>query len=164
MVEAGLLDDERVELLHGELVAMSPQGSLHSEVAHRLVERLLVPLQGRARVRGHSPLAATESSEPEPDVSVVPCADFSHGHPGRAFLVIEVANTSLATDRGIKASVYAESGVPEYWIVNLVERVIEVHREPQEGKSRVVDTKRRGDTIALAHFPDVELAVADIVG
>jgi Uma2 family endonuclease len=163
MVALGLFDDERVELLHGVLVRMSPQGPLHSEVIDRLTERLVPVLLGRARVRIQGPLAASDDSEPEPDVAVLPPGDYSQEHPARALLVIEVSETSLTKDRHVKAGLYAASGIPEYWIVNLPERVIEVHSRAEEGAYRRTETRRPGDEIAPVEFPDVRIRVDEIL-
>ena len=100
----------------------------------RLNRLLLVPLIERAEVRIQQPIWAHDDSEPEPDVALVPLGDYSARHPDRAFLVIEVADSSLTFDRETKAPLYAASNVAEYWIVNLVGRAIEVCTEPKAGR------------------------------
>jgi Uma2 family endonuclease len=164
MVERGELDDERVELLRGELCRMSPQGPLHAHAATRLSHLLFRALSERAWVRMHSPLAVSADSEPEPDLAVVPRGDFAGEHPTAAHLVIEISSSSLDRDRNIKAALYAGCGIPEYWIVNLVEEVIEVHRNPEGGMYRTVTTSGRGSTIELALFPEVRIAVDAVLG
>lgn len=90
--------------------------------------------------------------------------DYSAAHPSRARLVIEVADSSLAKDRRVKAPIYAEMGAAEYWIVNLVDEAIEVHRGPRaDGTWKSIERKERGERIALVAFPDVELAVDDVL-
>ncbi len=163
MVAEGLFTDERLELLRGALVKMSPQGPLHSETVNRLLEQLMGRLSGRARVRPQCPLAVSDDSEPEPDLAVIAPGDYAEQHPITAYLVVEVADTSLGRDREIKAALYAEAGIPEYWVVNLVEKVVEVYRDPGEGRYRSVATVGRGDAIALVRFADVEVAVAEIL-
>jgi Uma2 family endonuclease len=163
LVERGDFGDRRVELLWGELVEMSPQGPLHSEVVHRLLERLMGQVTGKARIRVQAPLAASESSEPEPDLALVAPGDYADGHPAAAYLIIEVAATSLPVDRDIKSAIYAACGVPEYWIVNLVERTVEVHTAPEQAAYREKSTKRRGDVLQPRAFPGIQLAVADIL-
>lgn len=128
LVEAGYLVDERVELLRGVLVEMSPQGDEHSRLTAWFARELILALGRRFEVRAHSPFAATDDSEPEPDVSV--SMHRGRGHPSRALLLIEVAGSSLRKDRKIKTEIYAEAGVPEYWIVNVKDRVIEILTEP----------------------------------
>lgn len=163
MVERGDFGDERVELLRGELVPMSPQGPMHIDVVAQLVELLVVALAGRASVRPQGPLAMADHSEPEPDIAVVPRGRYLEKHPVSAYLVIEVADSSLSKDRVTKAVLYAESGVPEYWIVNLPEQVIEVRSQPRDGVYRKVETRRRGEVLAPIAFPDVGIAVDDIL-
>src|SRR5450631_913480 len=103
LVELGSFDEERIELLRGMLVGMSPQGAEHADVVHRLAALLARGFGDRAVVRTHSPLALGEDSEPEPDVAVLAPGDYSREHPSTALLVIEVSDTSLRKDRAIKA-------------------------------------------------------------
>lgn len=163
LVELGTFDGERIELIAGELRRMSPIGPPHTSTVDRLNELLVVALQGRARVRTQGSFAAGELSEPEPDFCVLPRGDYDHAHPHEAHLIIEVADSSLKYDRGQKAALYAECGVPEYWIVNLVERVVEVHRAPQAGGYRELSVVPKGARLRILAFPDVELAVDDFL-
>lgn len=101
---------------------------------------------------------------PEPDVAVVPRKSWSKAHPSEAFLIIEVAQSSLAKDRGAKARVYAESGVPEYWVVNVVDGIVEVHTDPLRGAYTRVTPYGRGARVALGAFPDVAIDVTAIFG
>jgi len=117
----------------------------------------------RADVRIQSAFAASDDSEPEPDVAIVPTGAYREAHPGEAFLVIEVADSSLAIDRGTKAQLYAESGVPEYWVVNVRDAIIEVHTEIVRDAYTHVTPYRAGDRIALTKFPDIEIVVADVL-
>jgi Uma2 family endonuclease len=112
LVSRGVFGDERIELLRGRLVTMSPQGDLHSTVTARIAQRLIRALDATFEVRSHSPFAATDDSEPEPDVSVSLAQRRRAYHPSRALLLIEVAETSLKKDRRIKSAIYAENGVP----------------------------------------------------
>jgi len=123
---------DRVELVGGQLVVREPQGSSHA-VATGLAEDALRATFGSGWVvRAQMPVAIDDESEPEPDVAV--CAgslrDYVAGHPSRPVLLLEVADASLAFDRQHKGSLYARAHVPDYWIVNLVDRVLEVHRDP----------------------------------
>lgn len=124
----GYFDEERVELLFGLVVAMSPIDPAHSESVRRLDELLRDRLAGRARVSCQSPFAATEDSEPEPDLVVMPAGSYWTAHPDRAYLVIEVARTSL-----------------------------------NHGDWQTRMTVRRGDTLSTVAFPDVAIAVDDIL-
>jgi Uma2 family endonuclease len=163
MVDLGLFEDERVELLYGVIVKMSPHGPEHDAPLARLNELLVAGLRGRARIRVQSSFAASDGSEPEPDLAVVPPGDYDDAHPSTAWLIVEVAKSSLAKDRGPKARLYAESGVPEYWVVNLVDGLIEVHTLPQDGLYRQIIRYGRKDTIRSERFADLDVAVADIL-
>jgi Uma2 family endonuclease len=163
MVEAGLFVGERIELLRGFLVEMSPIGTRHSEVVTRLTEILVGGVAGRARVRVQLPFAATDDSEPEPDVAVVPRADYASAHPGESLLLIEVAETSLSKDRNIKADLYAEAGAREYWIVDLVGAAVEVFRVPENGKFTRVDRHGRDAQIVPMAFPDLVIRTDELL-
>lgn len=164
MVEMGMFGDgERVELLYGQLVAMSPIGTRHAWSVRQLTQSLVLALRRRAEVQVQSPVAASDVSEPEPDLAVLPAGKHLDRHPSRGLLVIEVADTSLRVDRRIKARLYAEMGVPEYWIVNLVNAVVEAHHQPAATGYRKIMRHRRGETIRLRCFPDVELGVSEFV-
>lgn len=163
MVELGLFEGERVELLYGVIVRMSPKGAPHDSAIDRLNERLVVALAGRATVRIQNAFAASDGSEPEPDVAVVPRAEYRKEHPSQAFLIIEVADSSLETDRGTKARLYAECGVEEYWIVNVRDGLVEVQSEIVRGSYARVIPYRAGSSIRLAHFADIEIAVNDLL-
>ena len=133
LIELGVFhEDEPIELLDGELVVREPKGARH-ETAVALVEDALRQAFGSGwLVRVGGPLALDDVSEPEPDVSVVRGAprDYRDAHPARAVLVVEVAQSSLMFDRTRKTRAYARNGIAEYWIVNLVDRVLEVYRDP----------------------------------
>lgn len=163
MVAAGFFEDERLELLHGVLVTLSPQNALHAEAVTRLARWLMSALLGRATVRVQCPLALTDESEPEPDVAVVPEGDYSREHPATAWLVIEVSDASLAKDRNVKASLYAAAGVPEYWLVNLQDRVVEVRSEPAGDAYGRVEVRGPGDALSPSRFPEIVVDVAEIV-
>ena len=165
MIEAGILgEDEHVQLLSGTLVAMTPQGRPHARVVQRL-NRLLVRAVGDdLEVLTQLPLTLLDESEPEPDLAVVRAEDARSGehHPRTAVLVIEVAGDSLRLDRQSKASLYARAGIPEYWIANLAEATVEVHREPDPaaGSYRVRTVVPAGETLVAATVPGVTIDVA----
>lgn len=163
MLEIGLFSDEHVELLEGAIVQMSPHGPDHDDTVTRLTKRLILGLGDRADVRPQCAFA-TSDSEPEPDIAVVPSGSYRTQHPSEAFLVVEVARSSLAKDRGPKARIYAAAAVPEYWIVNIPERQIEVHRDARDGKFTRIEILREGQTLRLSAFPDVELDVSFVLG
>jgi Uma2 family endonuclease len=163
MVGQGFFQDEKVELLEGVIVEMSPHGSRHAATIERLTRLFVLALVNRAGVRPQSPYAASEISEPEPDLAVVSPGDHDLAHPSNAFLLVEVADTSLAKDRRVKTRIYAQAGVPEYWVVDIGAGAIEVRTDPSDGTYRQVRVARPGDAIGLQAFPDVEIAVSDIV-
>jgi Uma2 family endonuclease len=163
LVQVGVFEDERIELLRGALVEMTPQGAPHADCAAQLARMLILALGERASVRAHSPFAASEDSEPEPDVAVYPPRRYAHDHPQTAHLLIEVADSSLRKDRDIKSAIYAEASAPEYWIVDLVHGTVEVRSAPSDGHYTRTVTHGHGDSIALVAFPDIVLATADFL-
>jgi Uma2 family endonuclease len=163
MVESGFFRNERVELLGGMLVEMSPQNPRHANAIQRLNDLLAPALAGRASVRVQLPLALTDDSEPEPDIAVVTPGTYRDAHPRTALLVAEVAGESLQKDRRFKADLYAAAGVPEYWVVNLRDDLIEVHLEPLAGTYTRVTPYASGEMVRPRAFPDVEVPVSAVV-
>ncbi len=163
MARQGWFESERVELLYGAIVTMSPLGPLHNETVKRLNRLLVLAVGERADVFVQGSFAASDESEPEPDLAVVPAGNYSSAHPDRAFLLIEVADTSLAKDRGPKRALYAEAGVPEYWVVNLVEGVIEVYTAPANGEYQNMITYQPNGSIKVQELSDIEISVSDIL-
>jgi len=164
MIEVGLFQNERIELIRGALVQMSPQNVPHARSIQALTQLLVPPLVGRAALRVRLPFTVGGHSEPEPDVTLVDPAPRRDDHPDHAFLIIEVSNDSLRFDRKKKAPLYARAGIPECWIVNLVDRVIERRTEPVGAAYAALEVFHPGQAIAPLAFPDVRLHVAEIVG
>jgi Uma2 family endonuclease len=169
MAEAGVLtQDDRVELLDGEILVMSPIGSRHAATVARIQDLLARALGGRAIVWVQNPIRQRPFSEPQPDVCLLrPRADFySARHPEAPdiLLLVEVADTSLGYDRERKIPLYARSGMAETWLVNLPEDAIDVHRQPQAGAYADLRTARRGETVSPLAFPGLALSVDDILG
>jgi Uma2 family endonuclease len=164
LVDADVFRGEHVELIHGIIVRMSPQNEPHAKLVQILTRILMPALVGRADVRVQLPLAAGPDSLPEPDLAVVAIAGFKEPRPERAFLVIEVADSSLDDDRTIKAELYASAAVPEYWVVNVLDRSIGVHTEPSRGAYTRVTPYRHGDPVAPRAFPDVIVDVGQLFG
>jgi len=163
IVAAGLLDDERVELLEGVIVSMSPNEPPHASPVQLLTEILMPALVGRASVRIQLPLIAADESEPEPDVAVVPLADYARQHPSSAILIIEVADTSLRKDRLIKGPLYAKSGFREYWLVNVRSKTVEVHRGASPDGWASITRHAVGETLHPEAFPDVAVPIGAIL-
>lgn len=130
LVESGLLEDEPVELLEGALVRMSPQQPAHAEAVRRVARALGPQLADGWVLSVQSPFVAGDRSAPEPDVAVVPDEDYSRRHPSSAMLVVEVSRSSPAIDLGVKARLYAASGVTGYWVLDLASRSLHAHRAP----------------------------------
>jgi Uma2 family endonuclease len=133
LVGLGLFHGEPIELIRGQLMVAEPQGAYHATVIGAAEDTLRAVLPPGWIVRTQMPLALGEDSEPEPDIVLVrgTRTDYRERHPGRPALAIEVAESSLAFDREDKGSLYARTGIEDYWIVNLIERVVEVYREPR---------------------------------
>jgi Uma2 family endonuclease len=164
MISAGLFQHERIELVRGALIEMSPQNIPHSYAIQVLNQLLVPPLVGRAGVRVQLPFNAADDSVPEPDVALVAPVARRDAHPDQAFLLIEIANDSLRFDRKKKAPLYARAGVPEYWIVNLVDRVIERRSEPVGAAYAALTVFRPGESLAPLAFPDVSIRIAEVFG
>jgi Uma2 family endonuclease len=167
MGEAGLFADERVELLDGTIVTMSAQNSPHAGTVDRL-HRLLVGAVGeKIRVRAQLPIILDDWSEPEPDVAV--CApdpyDYTREHPAgtQVLLVCEVAISSLAYDRLTKAAAYARSGIAEYWLVDVENRIVFVSSKPSRSEERYRDEVRAHDGDTLRVPGGATLAVSDVL-
>ncbi len=133
LIEIGVFDiGERVELLGGEILVAEPQSSPHYTAIGLVEDALTLAFGPGWLVRTQGPIALDDHSEPEPDVAAVQgtVRDYGHQHPARAALIVEVAEVSLALDRAHKGSLYARAGVEDYWVLNLVDRVLEVYRQP----------------------------------
>jgi Uma2 family endonuclease len=133
MAEAGVFrPDERVELIGGRIVTMSPQNSPHFTAICLVEDRFRAIFGAGYVVRVQGPLDLSPSSQPEPDIAVVRgnVRDYASAHPTTALLIVEVSESSLTFDRGEKACLYASAGIPEYWLVNLLDRRLEAYRDP----------------------------------
>jgi Uma2 family endonuclease len=172
LVELGIFDGEPLELIAGQLIVAEPQGSYHAGVINVIADVLRAALPMGLAVRVQSPIALDEDSEPEPDVAVVSGgnADYLAAHPERPLLLVEVADSSLRFDRREKESLYARGGVQDYWIANLVDRVLEVHRTPIQDDAAVygwsyqtVERLIPGATVALLALPSIRLGVSELL-
>lgn len=164
LARLGVFDDEKVELLRGIVVKMSPQGSPHMHMVVWLNRRLIEGLDANWEVRPGLSFAASDDSEPEPDLMVTSDSSKLDDAPTTAFLLIEVSNSSLRKDRKIKLPIYAEAGVPEYWIVNVSKRgavTVEVYTNPTPTGYANMAILRDGDVLRPSHVP-IEIAVADL--
>jgi Uma2 family endonuclease len=173
LVDQGIFQgDERLELLDGVLVVREPQGSRHSATVVALCEVLARAFGAGYHARPQLPLALDEVSEPEPDIVVVRGGawDYVTAHPSAPALVVEIAETSLSVDREHKSGLYARAGVADYWIVNLREAVLEIHRQPAPAATapfgweyQSVQRLARGASIAPLAAPEVDIAIAELL-
>ncbi len=162
MVGLGMFDREPVELLRGMLVTMSPQGDPHLFMVARLGKRLTLALGDAYLVRQHSPYAAGEYSKPEPDLVVTLDDPQDPERPSPALLLVEVADSSLRKDRQVKTPIYAEAGVPEYWIIDVADVAVEVFTDLYNGVYRSSQLLRRGDVLRPTRLPGIEIPVSDL--
>ena len=164
MIEARILDeDDRVELLEGKIVCMSPQRPFHAASVQRSSRLLFKLLSDRAEIRVQLPVILGNDSEPEPDLAVVrfDADEYSFRHPEvpDIYLLIEVADSTIAKDRNQKARIYGKNRVLEYWILDLQKRQVYVFRQPEEGIYREKFILNSDNSIALQAFPDVAIAL-----
>jgi Uma2 family endonuclease len=137
MADLGWFNGQQAELIEGQIMVQSPQNWPHASTVDRVTEVLRQALSPAAWVRMQLPLNLSPSSDPEPDVSVVPGRGENYtDHPTSALLIVEVSDISLEFDRGDKASLYARAGIEDYWIVNLVDLQLEVLRQPRPDPSQ----------------------------
>lgn len=173
LIDEGILcEDDPVELLDGLLVVREPKHSPHSTATSLVDEALRAVFGPGWVVRVQEPVAASRWSEPEPDVAVVPGGprDYLAEHPTRPALIVEIAQSSLRLDRTRKAAIYARAGVEDYWIVNLVDRVLEVQREPARLEParrrwgyRSIQTLGPTDVVSPLVAPAGRITVADLL-
>lgn len=163
LAREGFFAREKVELVFGVVVPMSPINPPHATSTAEIHEVILRKIGERARVRCQSSFAASDDSMPEPDIIVIPNDDYWSKLPTRAYLVVEVADSSLRYDRLVKARLYAEVDVDEYWIVDVNAGCVEVYRDRRDDQWCTITTHSRGETIAPLAFPDVVIAVSEIV-
>ena len=172
LVDLGAFEGDPVELIGGRLIVAEPQNGPHATAVGAADDALRAALPPGFIVRAQMPLAVDDESSPEPDVAVVPGrrADYRLAHPTRAALVVEVADSSLEFDRGEKGSLYARARIPEYWIVNLLDRVLEIHREPTSDPAaphgwryRSVTTLAPSGVVTPVAVPSVPIRVVDLI-
>ena len=173
LIETGFFQPgDPVELIGGQLIVAEPQGSNHLTAIQAVEEALRAAFGAGWQVRGQGPVALDEESEPEPDVAVVPGSfrDYAAAHPSRPVLVVEVSESSLALDRHHKGSLYARAGLDDYWIVNLVDRVLEVYRNPGPEPAasfgwryQSVEPFERGASVSPLALPGAHIHVGDLL-
>ena len=172
MAEMGFFNGQRVELIDGEVILMSPQEASHATAVGLVADTLQSVFSDGFIVRVQQPLDLGEAHEPEPDVAVVPGKrrDYATSHPKTAVLIVEVALTSVDYDRNVKSSLYAKAGIPEYWLLNLRERRLEVFREPVPMPEQIFGFGYKSmriylpeETVSPLAKPDAQIKVADML-
>lgn len=169
MIRANILtEDDRVELLAGEIVQMSPIGTRHAACVNCLTHMFTLALGGRAIVSIQNPIQLSDLSEPEPDVAIVKSRpDFyaeAHPIPEDVLLLVEVADTSVGIDRAVKLPLYAEAGIVEVWLVDLIARRVAVCRQPTPQGYADVQQMEPGQMLSPSAVPDFEVAVGEVIG
>ena len=168
MGQAGILSaDDRVELIDGEVVEMTPIGTVHTSAVMRATRALMLAAGTRAGVRGQVPIRLGDFSEPEPDLALVKWRDDFYGtaHPGPddILLVIEMADTSLRYDRQVKVPLYARHGIVEYWLVDLAAHSVTCYTSPGDDTYRKVSVHGPGETLSPGSLLDVRIATNDLL-
>ena len=169
MAKAGILTkDDRVELIRGEIIAMSAIGNEHMATVDSSNMFWAQAVGGRAIVRIQGSVRLDESNEPQPDVTLLRRRDDFYrsrsAGPADILLIVEVSDSSLAYDRRVKLKLYAEFEIPEVWIANIPSRTIEAYTDPSNGEYTTRRTFHPGQTVSPAAFSDVALPVADVIG
>ncbi len=166
MIAAGLLETRQVELLHGEIIEMSPEGEPHAYFSSEAGEYWMRMLGDRAMVRPAKPITLPNQSEPEPDIAVVQRLGREylthHPYPENIFWLIEYSDSTLEQDLQIKSRIYAEVQISEYWVVDLKKRQLVVFRDPQAGEYQLIFRQSEGTICPLA-FPEIALSVGVLI-
>ncbi|WP_414530752.1 Uma2 family endonuclease [Nodularia chucula] len=169
MLASGILrEDDRVELLRGEIIEMSPIGTKHAACVNRLVNLLVQLLDKRAIIAAQNPVVLNNNSEPQPDVALVqPRNDFyatAHPQPQDIFLLIEVADSTVMYDREEKIPLYAEANIMEVWLVDINAEMVEVYQQPTGGTYQLMHKLTRDERLSIKAFPDINITVKQIFG
>lgn len=167
MGEAGILrEDDRIELIQGELIETAPIGSRHMATVNRLTHALIAAAGSNAIVSTQNPIALPPDSEPQPDIALLkPRTDYYAGSlpgPADVLLLIEVADTTLAYDRDVKLPLYAQHGIPEVWILDVQAGLLSIHRDPSPQRYERVLSPGKSEVVSLAMLPDVTIDLATI--
>ncbi len=165
MGEAGILTEEdRVELIEGELIEMPPIGSRHANCVDYINQMLTERLRGKFRVRIQNPIQLGSYAEPQPDIAIVQNRSYADAHPGPqdVLLLTEIADTTLLYDREVKIPLYARHGIPEVWLIDLGNERVEIYLEPTAQGYRQILRPQSTETIVPSRVPEVALRIADL--
>ncbi|MEL6440958.1 MAG: Uma2 family endonuclease [Cyanobacteria bacterium J06621_8] len=159
LIESGVLAGKSVELLNGEIIEMSPEREEHSYTNDDVAELLRVKLKGLAKIRESHPITL-DDSEPEPDIAIVrlPKTIYTqhHPYPEDIYWLVEISQKTLAKDLTVKSTTYARNGIPEYWVIDLVNKKLIIHTAPQNSQYTEVTEYQSGTVLSLA-FPQVKI-------
>ncbi|MFB2980585.1 Uma2 family endonuclease [Microseira sp. BLCC-F43] len=169
MVESGIIaEGERVELIRGEIIEMTPIGRRHAAGVNRLVRLFTQLLGDRAILSPQNPVELDDNSEPQPDIALLhPRPDFyeaGHPQPQDIFLLVEVADSTVETDREVKIPLYAEQSIVEVWLVDINAQCVEVYRNPTPTGYQSIQKFQRGQNLAIQAFPDINITIDQILG
>ncbi|MEO0014680.1 MAG: hypothetical protein RLZZ535_3069 [Cyanobacteriota bacterium] len=161
LIESGVLAERRVELLEGEIIEMSPEGAMHSSTNYSVAEYFRDLLRDRAIIREAHPITL-DNSEPEPDIAIVnsPYTNYftRHPYPQDIYWLVEISNRTLKSDLERKSITYARNGIPEYWVIDLVNKQLVVHTQPVNNFYSQIQILTAG-TITPQAFPDLAIAL-----
>lgn len=167
MIEMGMIDDyEKAEIIDGEMIQKMTIGDRHALAVDMLSQFFFRNVPDTVRVRIQNPLRLSDFDEPEPDIVLADLTKYDgrrHPRPAETLLVVEVADATLKFDRSRKVPLYAEAAIPEVWIVNLRNDLIEVHQEPSAGIYQTTKLYRRGETVISSVLPDLSLSVDEVL-
>ena len=169
MCESGILtEDDRVELIRGEIIEMSPIGTKHAACVKCLNKLLYRKLGDRVLIAIQDPIVLNNKSEPQPDVALLqPRDDFyetAHPQPQDIFLLIEVADSTVMYDREEKIPLYAEANIREVWLVDINAQIVEVYQQPTGAGYQIIQKFTPGENLSIAAFPDIKITVNQIFG
>ncbi|MCC5631123.1 Uma2 family endonuclease [Nostoc sphaeroides CHAB 2801] len=169
MLESGILtEDDRVELIRGEIIEMSPIGTKHAACVNRLINLLVQLLGKRVIVAAQNPVALNNNSQPQPDVALLkPRDDFyatAHPQPQDIFLLIEVSDSTVMYDREEKIPLYAEANIIEVWLVDINEQIVEVYQQSTAAGYQLMQKFAGGQSLSIKALSDVNITVNEILG
>jgi Uma2 family endonuclease len=168
MIELGMLKDyEKAEIIEGELIKKMPIGERHAYVVDVLNRFFVKNVPDSVLVRIQNPIRLSDYSEPEPDLALADLRKYDgkrHPRPSEIILIVEVSDSTLKYDRDVKLALYAEAEIPEIWIVNLPNDIIEVHQKPSVGIYQLAKIFKRGEIVTSEVLPDLSIAADEILG
>ncbi|MDR4507436.1 MAG: Uma2 family endonuclease [Candidatus Brocadiaceae bacterium] len=169
LIESNILhEDDRVELIEGRIIDMTPIGSKHAACVGRLNRIFTMKLQTSTIVQVQNPIQLLGQSEPQPDIVLLKNRDDFYAEKlptaDDILLVIEVADSSLEYDKETKIPLYAKANIPEVWLVNLIENIVEIYSAPSPEGYNVITKRRRSQILTPKNFPDIKVVVSEIFG